>query len=75
MNREELLNIVSKAELKPLIDQEENPGSHVGWYKSCTEPIPILDELMKNPSATVTVERRQVANFYLYIVRCPLDWA
>ena len=74
MKREELLNIVSKAELKPLIDQEENPGSQVGWYKSCSEPIPILDELIKDPSSTITVERRQVANIYQYIVRCPMDW-
>lgn len=74
MNREELLNIVKQTELNPLIDQEEIPGSHIGWYKTCNEPIPILDELMKDPSAAITVERRQIATLYQYIVRCPLSW-
>ena len=33
MNRTELLEIVGKAEMAPLIDQEETPGVQVGWYK------------------------------------------
>lgn len=48
MNRTELLEIVGKAEMAPLIDQEETPGVQVGWYKMCHEPIPELDELRKN---------------------------
>lgn len=46
----------------------------VGWYKMCHEPIPELDELRKTPMPSVTVERRQVANTYQYIVHCPLSW-
>lgn len=78
MNKEELLHIVGKAELKPLIDQEENPGVQIGWYKMCNEPISELDDLMKDPSNTgfnaVEVERRQIASLYQYIVRCPMSW-
>ena len=51
MNRTELLEIVGKAEMAPLIDQEETPGVQVGWYKMCHEPIPELDELRKNADA------------------------
>ena len=74
MNRTELLEIVGKAEMAPLIDQEETPGVQVVWYKMCHEPIPELDELRKTPMPSVTVERRQVANTYQYIVHCPLSW-
>ena len=79
MNKAELFEIVGKVEMAPLIDQEENPGVQIGWYKMCKEPIPVLDELMKDsgqstPGYSITVERRQVASLYQYIVYCPLSW-
>lgn len=78
MKKEALLEIVEKAELTPLLDQEENPGMQLGWYKMCTEPIPALEELMKETrnsyGPAVTVERRAFSGIYQYIVHCPMSW-
>lgn len=78
MNKEALLEVVRKAEMPPLIDQEENPGSQIGWYKMCNEPIPELDEFVKESSSslanTIAVERRHIGNTYQYVIRGPLSW-
>ncbi len=78
MKKEALLELIGKKEMAPLIDQEENPGVQIGWYKMCKEPIPELDELVKESgnslAGSVTVERRHVASIYQYIVYCPMSW-
>lgn len=74
MNKEALLALVGTAEMSPLIDQEEHVGVQIGWYKMCNEPIPALDKLVDEPTTSITVDRRHVANTYQYIVHCPLSW-
>lgn len=78
MKKEELLEIIKKEGMTPLVDQEENPGMQLGWYKMCTEPIPKLDLLMEETGNSlwnsIKVARRQFSGTYQYIVQVPMSW-